>query len=65
MGGEGHFESQFFAFRRKVQELEGQLGREIGAWLQRSPSLQAKLRIMELFQWSSRRDTVRVRTYVQ
>ena len=55
-----HFESQFFAFRRKVQQLERELGGEIGAWLQRSPSLQARLRIMGLFQCSSRRDTVRV-----
>ena len=60
LSAEGQFESKFFVFRRKVQQLERQLAHEIGAWLQRSPSLQAKLRIMELFQCSSRRETVRV-----
>ena len=63
VGGEGHFESRFFTFRRSVQSLERQLGREIGAWLQRSPSLQAKLRIVELFACTSRRETVRVSMY--
>lgn len=57
---DGHFESQFFSFRCKVQRLEKQLGQELGAWLHRSPSLQAQLRIMEMFQCVSRREAVRV-----
>ena len=57
---DGHFESQFFSFRRKVQQLDKQFGQELGAWLQRSPSLQAQLRIMEMFQCSSHREVVRV-----
>lgn len=57
---DGHFESQFFSFRCKVQQLEKQLGKELGAWLHRSPSLQAQLRIMEMFQCVSHREAVRV-----
>ena len=60
LGPDSQFEGHFFVFRCKVQQLERRLGLEIGAWLQRSPSLQAQLRIMELFQYTSHRDTVRV-----
>ena len=57
---DSQFESQFFSFRRKVQQLEKQLGQEVGAWLHRSSSLQTQLRIMEMFQYSSQREVVKV-----
>ena len=57
---DSQFESQFFSFRRMVQQLEKQLGQEVGAWLHRSSSLQTQLRIMEMFQYSSQREVVKV-----
>lgn len=60
LGVDSCFESQFFSFRRVVQQLESKLGRELGLWLHRCPSLRAQLRVMEMFQYTSRRDAVKV-----
>lgn len=58
------FEENFFHFRSKVKDLEQFLLPALNRAFAGAPTLQAQLRVLELYQGISRRDSIRVCLWV-
>ena len=57
------FEENFFHFRSKVKGLEQFLVPALNRAFVSAPTLQAQLRVLEMYQGVSRRDNIKVHTY--
>lgn len=54
------FEEHFFRFRSSVKSFESQLGETLDGILDHTPSLPAKLGVLEMFQGVFRREAIMV-----